>query len=307
MPNRFILPVPYAMGNYGFGATDTYKQIISVNAANSTMSGVYSTNLLENECHILEPVQFDIIDDLEPQKGHYLHSAMSMQTNLAYTVKTIWEKDTQLAIIGGDHTISIGTGAGLSKVTDMSDIGIIWVDAHGDFNTPETSASKSMTGYPLAVNAGLGPIEITAPFKNNFVQNIVHIGVRDIDPQEEALMKQKGLKIFSALEVEGFGIADIMDKALKHLQKCRTIWLSVDIDSLDACYFEEGETDVPITGGLTPRELLYIVHRAKQSRKCDIMELVQLNDMGRQTNLTVLSSRLLEIFFGLGSFRYGKS
>ncbi|MGL4881790.1 MAG: arginase family protein [Waterburya sp.] len=91
------------------------------------------------------------------------------------------------------------------------------------------------------------------------------------------------------------------------LKNCKYLWLSIDIDCLDSVYFEPGETDVPCPGGLSPRELLYIVNRINNSGKLKVIELTQVNDLNLATPITVLSSRILEIALDIGQFRYGES
>jgi arginase len=303
---NIILPVPSSQSIYGLNEAITYKRILNVQAANDTMSEYFPSNLLVSNCQILEPICFKQYPDSEPEKGSFLASNLSVMRNLKERIKNDFNfQDDKLCIIGGDHSISIGTGAGLSELTDMSKIGMIYIDAHSDFNTPQTSLSKCITGYPCAVNAGLGLPEFTNLFNGNFIQKIVQIGIRDVDELEINNLEIKNVKVYSVLDVEELGMKQILKNSLEHLKDCDYIWLSMDIDSLDSVYFKKDETDVPVSAGLTPRELLYIVNTVWNSGKLKIYELTQLNDVGYNTPLVSLSSRLIELSFGLGLYRYG--
>jgi|GEM_PF-6944787 len=304
MTNK-ILPVPFAESLYGTTSANTYRRILSVKGTNDNYSEYFPTNLIKENCQILDPVHYQSLADDEIEKGSFFKSALSMATNLSDRIAAeINFKDDRLCLIGGDHSISIGTGIGLSKLTDLSKVGLIWIDAHGDFNTPETSMSKSITGYPCAVNSGLGLTQFTDQFNGNFIQKVVQIGLRDVDELEHINLLNKGVKTYSVVDLEDLGIAKVMAETLDYLADCDYIWLSIDIDSLDASYFQIGETDEPTFAGMTPRELLYIATKAESTNKLKVFEIVQLNDVGHRTDLVVLASRLIETSFGLGKYRY---
>jgi arginase len=305
LKNKHILPAPFALSPYGYTAGNTYRNILGVNGANENNSNHFPSNLLEKYCQIHSPVEFNTFDNDQPHIGHYLRSLEDFQSQLSQKIETIFPQSESLAIIGGDHSISVGTGLGLSKCLDMAEVGLIWIDAHADSNTPETSLSKCLTGCPVAITAGLGPKTLTEPFQGNTIQNIVQIGLRDIDELELNNISQINTEIYSILDVVESGIKKVIDRTLLSLSHCKYLWLSIDIDCLDSIYFQPGETDVPCPGGLTPRELLYLVSRIRQSGKLIVTELTQVNDLGCVTPITVLSSRILEMALGLGQFRYG--
>ena len=305
MKPKHVLPVPFSLSPYGYTAGTAYEHILKIAGA-SEKAGAYSpSNLIERQCSIHAPVEFTSFENDQPQSGHYLRTLQSLQHNLADRVCSIMNDAETLAIIGGDHSISVGTGLGLSRCFDLSQIGLIWIDAHADSNTPETSLSKSLTGCPVAINAGLGPKQLTQPFCGNFIRHVAQIGLRDIDEMEMGNVHQMKSTIFSILDVVELGMKTVIDRALRSLSHCKYIWLSIDIDSLDSVYFQPGETDVPCPGGLSPRELLYLVNSVRRSGKLKIFELTQVNDLGKQTPVMVLSSRILEMALGLGQFRYG--
>ena len=302
---RHIIPVPFALGIYGNTASTSYQKILNLRGANSNSEAHCPSNLLQQYCQIHSPVKYTIFPNDVPHLGHYLKSLHSLQINLAEKIARLFPALDSLAILGGDHSISVGTGLGLSRCIDLQQVGLIWIDAHGDSHTPQTSPSKSLTGCPVAINSGLASNLLTEPFAGNFISNIVQIGLRDIDELEIANIQQLNTKVFSILDVVELGIDKVVDRTLKSLKNCRYLWLSIDIDSLDSIYFQPGETDVPCPGGMSPRELLYIVNRIRNSGKLLVTELTQVNDLGYTTPITTLSSRILELALGIGGFRYG--
>jgi arginase len=304
---KYILPNPFSLSTYGHDDGQVYKDIISLNGANENAAAFFPSNQITKNCTILEPVTFDISQVIMSDPETHISAGLSMQKNAIEVLeKGITASDFELFVIGGDHTISIGTGAYLAKHIDMSKVGLIWVDAHGDFNTSATSSSKSLTGYPCAINCGLGDDYFLKPFGNNFVSKVVQIGIRDIDELEHANMISKNVKSYSNVDVEHIGLKTILEDTIEYFQDCDFIWLSIDIDSLDPLYCDQGRTDVPVNGGLTPRELQYITSIIKNSGKLKITELVQINNVTNNFNLVALGNRLVEIAMGLGSFRVNK-
>jgi arginase len=304
--SKIIIPVPFALSTYGQNPADSYKNILDVKMANPIQSEVYSSNQFHTHCTIKSPITFQILPDSKPHQGMFIESAGDMQKNLAQSLSEDFNLENEYLIIGGDHTISIGTGLGLSQHVDLSKVGLIWVDAHGDCNTPETSESKCVTGYPVAVNCGHGSPILTDPFNNNFIKHVACIGIRDIDEKEKTILDTIAVSVNSTIDIEIKGLSNVIHETLLALKDCEYIWLSIDIDSLDPVYIEEGETDVPVPAGLTSRELFAITKAVKDSGKLLITELTQLNNLHKITPATVVSSRVCEIALGLGNFRYGK-
>jgi arginase len=299
---KYILPNPFNLSPYGQDSGQAYKSIINLNGANPNAENHFPSNQILDNCVVLDQVKFSSIP-----KGLYdvsLHPpyAIEMQQNSIKPI-SILDEESQLLVIGGDHTISIGTGAGLAQIMDLSEVGLIWVDAHGDFNTPSTSASKSLTGYPCAINMGLGEDIYLNAYNGNFIKRCVQIGIRDIDLLESQNLQSKNVQTFSNLDIEEFGLKSVLEMALDYLCDCKYLWLSLDIDSLDSIYCDNGRTDVPVMGGLTPRELMYITSVVEATDRLKITEIVQINSVPNNTNLVYLANRLIELVFGLGRFR----
>jgi arginase len=154
--------------------------------------------------------------------------------------------------IGGDHSISIGTIGG---ITHSSPSGLIWIDAHGDFNTSETSQTGSVHGMSLAVLNGYGDIKLVntgRPGAKLRPKDIVMIGVRQLDEKERTQLKKSGITIYTMRDIDEQGISAVARNALKHLSHLPRIHVSLDMDSLDPK--EAPGVGTPVPGGLTYRE-----------------------------------------------------
>lgn len=304
--NNYIIPIPFQLSPYAFSSKNPYKTIVSTKVASQPID-IYAQSDLINNSLITDPIEFELLPNDQKSVGWYLRSALSMQENTAQLIESIWSDTKRLCVIGGDHSVSIGTGAGLARVTDLSRVGLVWIDAHADCNTDETSISKSITGYPLAVASGLGPSQLTDAFGSNFVKKIVHIGLRDCEEEELNNLKKINARIYSPFDIQLKGLSKILTETIKYFKDCDFIWISCDVDSLDGMYFENGETDLPLSGGLTPREILTILHTLGQTKKLKVTELLQLNSIDRPTLLTNWARRFIEISFGLSSYKDGVS
>ncbi len=181
--------------------------------------------------------------------------------------------------LGGDHSIAIGSigGALLSR----PDLGVIWVDAHGDFNTPETSPSGNIHGMPLAFLSGLmTPYQLPSFswLKNHLrPEQLVLIGIRSIDSEERKLMKEWGANVFSMTEIDRYGIGEVMEQAKKILLQNgpRPLHLSYDIDAVDPHFAPS--TGTKVRGGLSYREAHYVAESVAETCQLVSMDLVEIN------------------------------
>jgi len=207
-------------------------------------------------------------------------------------------------VLGGDHSIAIGTLAGLARHARRSKapIGLLWVDAHGDCNTPRTSPSGNIHGMPLAVALGVGNRQLT--HLNGFApmldpQRTVLFGVRDIDAGERENIRKLGIKAITMREIDEHGVYPLMQDALKVVTGGGDggFHLSFDIDSLDPNYAPGVGTPVP--GGLTVREAHLIMELVADTGRMVACELVEVNPVLDRANATAkLAVDLLESAFG---------
>lgn len=180
-------------------------------------------------------------------------------------------------ILGGDHSISIGTISGISK--HYENLGVIWYDAHADLNTPETTITGSIYGMPLAVNLGYGYPKITqigGYMPKVKKENIVFIGTRELDEGEERFIKENSLKVFTIEDVREFGIESVIKETLKYLQdRCDGIHLSFDLDSLDPK--DAPGVRTPCENGLSYEESIKALDILRESKLITSAEFVELN------------------------------
>lgn len=205
-------------------------------------------------------------------------------------------------LLGGDHSMAIGTIAGVQQ--HYENLGVIWYDAHADFNTEETSPSGNIHGMSLAVNLGMGHEKLTSILQNEpkiKPENVIIIGARSIDSGERELIKEKGIKVYTAHEVEQQGIESVIKESLNYLT-ARTdgIHLSFDVDSLDPIYVPG--TGTPVEGGLSVRESHYALRLLNESEKIVSAEFVEVNPLLDERNQT--AKRTVELIGSLLGERY---
>ncbi len=199
--------------------------------------------------------------------------------------------------LGGDHSAAIGTVGG---ITHNHDVGLIWIDAHGDFNTPETSASQNVHGMALAVLLGLGPEELVNIGRVGAKiqpENVVLIGCRDLDTKEKELMKRSGCRIFTMRDVDEVGIRDIMSQTLGGFSHLDKVHISLDLDAMDP--LDAPGVGTPSQGGLTYREGQLIMEILADSRKLHSVDIMEINPILDIQNRTAqMAVNLIASLFG---------
>lgn len=300
---NIILPIPYRQGPYGQGQCNSYKYITGQLGGDQFENEL---NSLKQNTQILDPVKWKSLPNDMPKIGSHARSYMDLQQNTIQKFEEFYSQDTKLTVLGGDHSISSAIGPALSYYRDLSKTLLVWVDAHGDSNTPKTSMSGSITGYPVALHHGLGSLELLQKYQN-FVSKTVFIGLRDVDQKEIKNIQKMKSTVYSILDVLHMGIHTILNEIQELSKSFEKIWLSIDVDVLDPVYFGPEETDVPRPFGLTPNDLLLIVFGLSQNPKLDVLEITQLNDMHKKTDLSFMVQRLIEVYYHLASYRFGKT
>ncbi|KAG8529221.1 A-agglutinin attachment subunit precursor [Bacidia gigantensis] len=198
--------------------------------------------------------------------------------------------------LGGDHSIAIGTVSGsaravLERFGGRREVAVIWVDAHADINTPETSGSGNVHGMPVAWLTGLakegrkredvlgwlpgegkGEREEEVPLS---LKKLVYIGLRDVDAGEKEILRTHGICAFSMHDIDRHGIGRVMDMALAHIGTDTPIHLSFDVDALDPQWAPS--TGTPVRGGLTLREGDFICECVHETGSLVAMDLVEVN------------------------------
>jgi len=186
--------------------------------------------------------------------------------------------------LGGDHSISAGTIGG---ITHQEPAGVLWVDAHGDFNTPETSPSGNIHGMPLAALLGFGASELVNVGRKGAkleARDVVLLGVRDLDDKEKAALRDSGINIFTMSDIDDRGIADVAREALDRLRHRNRLHVSLDLDVMDPR--EAPGVGTPVTGGITYREahlLMEILAKDDRVGSADVVEVNPILDTKNQT------------------------
>ena len=186
--------------------------------------------------------------------------------------------------LGGDHSISIGTIGG---VTHNEPSGVIWIDAHGDFNTPDSSRSGNIHGMPLATLLGRGfpeLVDVGRPGPKLNAEDVVMIGIRDLDSEERKQLRQSGISVYTMRDIDERGMGVVTREALAKLTHRKRIHVSLDVDGLDP--HEAPGVGTPSSGGLTYREAQLLMEILADSRKVSSADIVEINPILDHANST---------------------
>lgn len=186
--------------------------------------------------------------------------------------------------LGGDHSMALGT---VGAASHAERTGVLWVDAHGDFNTAETSPSGNIHGMPLAALTGLGLDELVnlgRPGPKIRPQDIAIIGARDLDPGEKKLLREKGVTVFTMRDIDTVGISTVANQAIKSVSHLPRIHVSLDMDALDPR--EAPGVGTPVPGGLRYREAHLLMEIIADLNKVTSIDVVEVNPILDHSNRT---------------------
>jgi arginase len=202
--------------------------------------------------------------------------------------------------LGGDHAIAIGTVSGVARSTTGVRTGVIWVDAHADFNTPATSPSGNIHGMPLATLTGRGHpdlVGIGGPGASVRTEDVVIVGLRSVDLEEKNSLREAGVKVYTMKDIDAYGAARVVRSAIKGLSHVDRVHLSLDLDAVDPEVAPGVGT--PVRGGLTYREahlLMELVNEAGIVSSLDVVEVNPILDVKNGT--ATLAVELVESLMG---------
>jgi len=247
----------------------------------------------------LHPQEYEEQGDPEAK---YLKPIVLACNQLAIQVETAYKTDAFPLVLGGDHSISLGTLAGISSACkeDEKELGVLYVDAHGDFNTTETSPSGNIHGMCMGASCGFGIPELVNLYDNGRKvnpKNVCYIGLRDIDEGEKLLMKEAGVTTFTMSDIDRQGFSNILKKILVFFKThVDVVHISFDMDVIDPM-FAPG-VGIPLPGGLNYREALLLMEEMSTLGMVKSAEFVEVNpvlDVHNQTAAMVveLIGRLL--------------
>ncbi len=237
-----------------------------------------------DDCGDIEIGQAERRDTASKLKN--LKAVAEASEKLADKITEEMEKDRFPIILGGDHSIAIGTLAGVSKASE--NMGVIWYDAHGDLNTDETSPSGNIHGMPLAVGLGIGdPVltKIGGDHPKVKPENVIIIGARSLDEGERTLIKQKGIKVYTMHEIDKVGMTTVISEAIDYLKENTDgVHLSLDLDGLDP--MDAPGVGTPVNGGISFRESHLAMEMLAAADILTSAEFVEVNPILDDKNRT---------------------
>jgi len=226
------------------------------------------------------------------KRAKYLHEIAETCRDLAeMTEKTLSEGFLPL-VLGGDHSIAIGTCSGVSDFfrKQSKKIGCLWLDAHGDMNTPESSPSGNVHGMPLASLIGYGApelVELLGYKPKVEPRNVAIVGVRDLDAKERRLVKDSGVHALTMRDIDERGMREVMSEALRFAtDDTEGIAVSVDMDLIDPS--DAPGVGTPVRGGITYREAHLAMEMIADSEATASLEVVEINPVIDLHNKTAL-------------------
>lgn len=220
-----------------------------------------------------------------PANARFLPAITDVCGQLADQVAAVAIEGGFPLVLGGDHSLSVGSIGGVLRV--LSDVGVVWFDAHGDFNTPETTPSGNVHGMTLAALTGLGPTELVACTGAKPLEptRVVMIGVRDVDPKERDLIHDAGVLVFTMQEVDRLGMSAVMERTIAHLKKtCARVYASLDMDVFEPDLAPGVGT--PKSGGFTYREGHLAMEMMAESGMLAGLDIVEVNPILDKANRT---------------------
>jgi arginase len=217
----------------------------------------------------------------EEDKLKYVREISIACQELAKEVESILEANELPLILGGDHSIAIGSFAGVVSHYKKQDhrVGLLWFDAHADINTPETTPSGNIHGMPLAVLLGYGAPQLT--YVGGFAPKLdpqlcVHVGARDIDPGEKEIIKKLGIRFFTMREIDERGMGACMDEAIAIVSRGSGGYaVTFDVDVLDPG--DAPGSGTLVRGGLTYREAHHAMEKIAEAGGMRSLEIVEIN------------------------------
>ncbi|HEX4138671.1 MAG TPA: arginase [Bryobacteraceae bacterium] len=234
--------------------------------------------------------QPEALGDTGPRNAKYMPQIAACCESLGELVERALADGRTPVVLGGDHSMAVGTVAGASRFVRKSggNIGLIWMDAHADMNTPQSSPSGNVHGMPLACCIGMGPDELAEMF--DFAPkvdpaNVALVGIRDVDLLERGHVRNNRMRAFTMREIDERGMRTVMDEALAIATKGTDgFHLSLDMDFIDP--EDAPGVGTPVRGGATYREAHLAMEIICDSGRMLSMEIVEVNPVIDEVNRT---------------------
>jgi arginase len=225
-----------------------------------------------------------------PQTARYLHQITQTCTRLAEIVEKSADQGDLPVVLGGDHSIAVGSVSGMAQHFRKQNqkMGLIWVDAHADMNTPEISPSGNVHGMPLACCIGKGPKELTDLYgwsPKVDPRNVALVGIRSVDEKERRIVQAAGVSVFTMRDIDERGLRSVMQDAIAVITNGTAgFHLSYDMDSVDP--HEAPGVGTPVKGGITYREAHLVMEMLGDTDHIASIEIVEVNPVIDEANKT---------------------
>ncbi|RPK16434.1 arginase [Paenibacillus xylanexedens] len=269
-----IIKVPFGLGGARGGAELGPDELITAGLKREIASlGLVLSKEVRVECPI------DPVVPAGRNRVKYLNEVRQVSENVFNEVSVAVEEGAFPLVLGGDHSVAIGTFAGLTA--HYSNLGVIWFDAHADLNTEERSLSGNMHGMSVAASLGHTAFNLShIAGAGAFIDpsNLVYIGLRDLDEYEKEQIKGLGIRAFTMHDIDRMGIQQVIEEAIATAGKGTDgIHVSFDMDCLDPR--EAPGVGTPVPGGLNYREAHYALELLASTNQVTSMELVEVNPL----------------------------
>jgi arginase len=222
-----------------------------------------------------------------PQDARYLPQIAHTCARLAEMVDRAVERGSTPLVLGGDHSVAVGTIAGMTR---HHKLGLIWIDAHADMNTPQSSPSGNVHGMPLACVIGLGPAELSGLAGHTPMidpSNVAIVGLRSVDDIERFNVRGAGVHPFTMRDIDERGMRAVIEEAIAYATSGTTgFHLSFDMDAVDPS--EAPGVGTPVHGGITYREAHLAMELICDSGRMTSIEIVEVNPVLDVANQTAL-------------------
>lgn len=238
--------------------------------------------------------------EIKDTRLKYLPEIRKVSEQLAGAVAKALVDGVVPLVLGGDHSIGIGSLAGIAA--DGKRRGVIWFDTHGDYNSPETTRSGNIHGMPLAVANGIGAKELTligGPDKKLWEENTVIIGARDFDLDERELLHQSKITVFTMSDIDQLGMKEVVSRGLEIAGKgTEGVHISFDLDVIDPA--EAPGVGTPVAGGITYREAHLAMELVAESGLLLSLDMAEVNP------ILDIQNKTAELAVGLICSAFGK-
>jgi len=243
-----------------------------------------------------------LYEPIESPYAKRIKGILTMYERVSEAVNNTLKSGLFPVVLAGDHSTAGGTIAGIRKAKPKNRLGVIWIDAHADLHSPYTTPSGNMHGMPLAAalgednksnqvhNPDAQTVDLWNKLKNVAKiqpminpQDIVFIGLRDYEKEEEAILKKHNIKIIPVQEVRRKGVENVVRQTMQHLSNCDDIYVSFDVDSLDSS-ISRG-TGTPVSNGLKEKEAEDLIATLMQNHKICCFEVTEVNPTLDKENL----------------------